>query len=72
MAFEGRWSEHTEEQRAKAKGCKTPEELLSLAQEEGYEFSEDELVAITGGVTWVCDYSPCNSCVGPCSNDSRI
>ena len=36
--------------------CKTPEELMALAKEEGHELSEDEIEAISGGVTW----SKCN------------
>lgn len=42
----------TEEQKAKAKACKTHEELLALAQEEGMELSADELESISGG-EWV-------------------
>ena len=41
----------TPEQMEKAKACKTPEEMLALAKEEGYELSEDELNAISGGVS---------------------
>ena len=33
----------------KAKACKTPEELFTLAKEEGVELSEDEVAAISGG-----------------------
>ena len=39
----------TEEQRAKAKACETPEELLALAREEGYELSDEELEGVSGG-----------------------
>ena len=39
----------TEEQKAKARACKTPEELLALAKEEGYELSDEELDAVSGG-----------------------
>ena len=46
----------TEEQKAKAKACKTTEELLALAKEEGMELSADELESISGGVEW----SKCN------------
>ena len=37
------------ELREKAQACKTLDELLALAKEEGYELSEDELEGISGG-----------------------
>ena len=43
-----------EEMRAKAKACTSPEELLALAQEEGYELTDDQLEGITGGASWGC------------------
>ena len=43
----------SDEQKAKAKACKTTEELLALAKEEGMELSADELESISGGVEWV-------------------
>ena len=51
----------TPEQREKAKNCKTPEELLSLAEKEGYELSDDEVEAISGGAAWDHDkgVDPC-------------
>ena len=39
----------TDEQKAKFKEAKTPEEILELAQEEGIELSIDELEGATGG-----------------------
>ena len=39
----------TEEQMAKARACKTPEEILELAKEEGYELSDEELDGVSGG-----------------------
>ena len=42
----------TPEQQAKAKACKTPEELIALAQAEGIELSEEDLNAISGGFGW--------------------
>ncbi len=33
----------------KAKACKTVEELKALAQENGFELSDDELDAVSGG-----------------------
>ena len=35
--------------KAKLKCCETPEEILALAQEEGYELSDDQLEGISGG-----------------------
>ena len=56
----------TPEQQQKARACKTPEELLMLARAEGYELNEDELAAVSGGVSWDCisdcpDHTPCPS-----------
>lgn len=39
----------TEEQKAKAMNAKTPEEILALAKDEGYELSDEELEAVSGG-----------------------
>lgn len=48
------YNELTNEQKAKIKECKAPEELLELIKEEGYELSDDELEAISGGErTWI-------------------
>ena len=35
------------------KECKNADELLAIAREEGYELSEDELEAVSGG-DWDC------------------
>ena len=39
----------TEEQIARARKCKTNEELLKLAKDEGYELTAEQLEAVTGG-----------------------
>ncbi len=39
----------TDEQKAKACECKTLEDILALAKEEGYELSKEELEEISGG-----------------------
>ena len=50
----------TDEQKAKVQACKTPEEMLALAREEGYELSDEDLEAVSGG--WGC--SPAKYCCG--------
>ena len=37
----------------KAKACKTAEDILERAKDEGYELSDDELESISGG-GWDC------------------
>jgi len=39
----------TEEQIAKVKECKTSEEILALAKEEGVTLSDEQLAAVSGG-----------------------
>ena len=60
MSLQSKWEDLSEEQKAKVRGCATPEELISLAQEDGYELSDDELEAVAGGSFWTCDdHVPC-------------
>ena len=47
------FEELTEDQKARARACKSPEELLELAKSEGVELSEEELEAVSGG-GWSC------------------
>ena len=47
----------TEGQKAKARACKTPEELQALAREEGVELSLEDLEGVSGG--WGCDSDQC-------------
>ena len=39
----------TDEMKKKVQSCETPEEILALAKEEGYELTDDELEAVSGG-----------------------
>ena len=39
----------TAEQRERARACKSTEELVALAQEEGIDISDEELDAVSGG-----------------------
>ena len=40
--------------------CKTPEELLALAAEEGYELTDEDLKAINGGTLYAdCTWDDC-------------
>ena len=50
----------TPEQREKARACKSAEELIALAEQEGYEMSDDELSAIAGGDAWTCSDQACS------------
>ena len=40
------------ELQSKVRACKTPEEILALAKEEGYELTDEALEAIAGGSNW--------------------
>lgn len=43
------FDEVSPELRERAQACGTPEDILALAKEEGYELSDEELEAINGG-----------------------
>ena len=42
-------SDLTQEQWDKLRECKTPEDILALAQAEGYELTDEELQQMSGG-----------------------
>ena len=48
----------TEEQKKKVEAAQSPEELLALAKEAGYELSQGQLEAISGGGWCVSDGTP--------------
>ena len=39
----------SEEQIAKVKECKTPEEIMAIAKQEGIELTDEQLEAVNGG-----------------------
>lgn len=45
-------SDLTPEVKAKLIACKTPEDVLALAKEQGYELSDAELEEVSGGIDW--------------------
>ena len=49
----------TPEQQSKAKACKTLEDVLALAKEEGYELTDEELEGAAGGSFWSCGDNFC-------------
>ena len=54
----------TAEQIEKVKNCKSNEELLELAKKEGFELSDEQLAAVTGGgcVDEAPDLGVCPAC----------
>ena len=53
----------SEEQIAKVKECKSQEELLAFAKEEGIELTDEQLEAVNGGACTVEQYElKCPSC----------
>ena len=44
-----RFEDLTEDQKEKVQACKTPEEMIALAREEGYELTDEELEGVSGG-----------------------
>ena len=54
-------SKLTDEQKKKIEAAQSPEELLAIAKETGYELTPDELEAVSGGYSWrVCKRYDCN------------
>lgn len=63
------------EMQEKVKAANTPEEIMALAKEEGYDLSDEELDEIAGGLSWnSCpghNFKPCRSKVTTPSIDGR-
>ena len=61
-ALKGIYDSLTDEQKEKAKACKTMDELAALAAKEGIELPDEALDTVAGG-KWMYDSS---SCMGVC------
>ena len=48
----------SDEQKKKVEAAQTPEELLAIAKEAGYELSPEQLEAVSGGSWCFSDSSP--------------
>lgn len=48
------YSDLTDAQKAKARACKTSDDLVVLAKSEGVELTDDQLEAIAGGAWYGC------------------
>ena len=56
----------TLEQHEKAKTCKSIDDVLALAKEEGFELSDEQLQAVSGG-DWGC-YTVCTNQCNDCTS----
>ena len=56
-----KFKDMTSDLKSKIINCKTAEELLEIAKEEGYELSDEELSQISGGSLWSCDEYTCST-----------
>ena len=69
MSLESKYKNLSDEVKEKAQNCRTPEEIIALAQEEGYELTDEELEGVAGGSSWL---EQCG-CEGPgfCAKNTR-
>ena len=62
----------SDEQKKKVEAAKTPEELLAIAKEAGYEISPDQLESVAGGDSHWCG-DDCPYCVhGPFKEECTV
>ena len=62
----------TDEQKKKVEAAQTPEELLAIAKEAGYELSPEQLEDVAGGNRSWCG-EDCPYCVhGPCKEECTV
>ena len=63
----------TDEQKQKVEAAQTPEELLALAKEIGYELSPEQLEGVAGGGNrWCSSNAPCSNYSKGCSLYKKI
>ena len=48
-------SKLTDAQKKAVEAAQSPEELISLAKEHGFELSPDQLESLSGGANWSCN-----------------
>ncbi len=58
-ALEGMWNSLTDEQKEKAKACKTMDELMLLAGKEGIELPDEALDQVSGGLIMMIPWLLC-------------
>ena len=63
-ALEAMWESLTDEQREKAKECRSMDELLALAGRAGVELPDEMLEAAAGGVRVTAKKCPFSGCTG--------
>ena len=61
----------SEEQIAKVKACKTTDELLKLAKDEGVELTDEQLAIINGAGKDYCQSTPDDPCMYCGSKDVK-
>lgn len=60
----------TEEQITKIKACKSQEEVLALAREEGIELTDEQLEAVSGGSCYADCITRCPRCGANTSHET--
>ena len=55
----------------KLRNAKNPEDILSLAREEGLEISDEQIQAVAGGMQWRCTDQSCGEYF-PCPADMPV
>ena len=59
-ALKGIYDSLTDEQKEKAKNCKTMDELTALAAKEGVELPDEVLETVAGGIPACAGLAPCD------------